>query len=160
MGLVSRMNRQGGPAMNPANTQNTTSTDFVRQLVAAWNSGDVERVASRYARDARMHHPLVPEPLDGRVAIRQFESSMFAAFSDLDWRAECVVRDGDRVAVEFQVRATNTAPLQTPKGPVPATQRRIDLKGLSYCRLNADGEIVEERRYFDSGTLFVQLGLA
>jgi steroid delta-isomerase-like uncharacterized protein len=135
-------------------------TDFVNELVAAWNAGDINRITARYAKDAVMHHPLVPQPLTGREAIGQFESGMFAAFSALDWRAVSVVRDGDNVALEFQVAATNTAPMQTPKGPVPATQRRINLKGMSHLRLNAAGEIVEERRYFDSGTLFVQLGLA
>jgi hypothetical protein len=57
------------------------------------------------------------------------------------------------------VIARNTSPMQTPKGTVPATNRKITLRGVSLVTLDAEGRIVAERRYFDSGSLFAQLGL-
>ena len=135
-------------------------TAIIDKLLAAWNSGDVARIGDLYTADGVMHHPLAPAPLSGRAAIVELETPMFAAFSELDWRCVSSVAHGDAVAVEFQVTAHNTAPLQTPKGPVPATNRKIVLRGASMLRLASDGRIAEERRYFDSGSLFVQLGLA
>src|SRR5207247_2964430 len=118
------------------------------------------RIAECYAPAAVMHHPLVPAPLEGREAIRGFETPMFAAFTELDWRVVSLVGSGHELGLEFQVTARNTAPMQTPKGPVPATNRKITLKGFSRITLDAEGRIAEERRYFDSGSLFLQLGLA
>ncbi len=45
-------------------------------------------------------------------------------------------------------------------GEVPATGKRMDL-GIAFVgRINAENLIVEERRYYDTGTLMQQLGLA
>jgi hypothetical protein len=55
---------------------------------------------------------------------------------------------------------TNNGPLVTPTGEVPATGKRIDMRGALVGRINADNLIVEERRYYDTGTLMQQLGLA
>jgi hypothetical protein len=136
------------------------TNDFGKKMTAAWNSGDVQRIGDQYAPSAVMHHPLVPAPLEGRAAIVGFEGGMFSAFSELDWRCVSLVGNGPELALEFQVTARNTSAVQTPKGPVPATNRKITLKGVSLLKLDGDGRILEERRYFDSGSLFVQLGLA
>jgi hypothetical protein len=133
---------------------------IVEKIVAAWCSSDMSRIGSLYATDAKMVHPLVPQPLEGRAAVEQFESGMFAAFSDIDWQAKHVIDRGNELCIEFSVAATNSKPLPTPKGTVPATNKRIVVKGASVIKLNAKGEIVEEHRYFDSGSMFVQLGLA
>ena len=135
------------------------ANDFGTKMVAAWNSGNVDQIVDCYAPSAVMHHPLVPVPLEGREAIRAFEAPMFSAFSELGWKCLKVTGSGDEVALEFEIRARNTAPMQTPKGPVPATNRKITLRACSVVKLDGDGRIVEERRYFDSGSLFVQLGL-
>jgi hypothetical protein len=45
-------------------------------------------------------------------------------------------------------------------GEVPPTGKRIDLRGALVGRLNAENLIVEERRYYDTGTMMKQLGLA
>jgi hypothetical protein len=103
---------------------------------------------------------MVPEPLKGREAFVAFEGAMFQAFSQIDWKALSVVGTGDSVALEFQVSATNTAAMQSPGGPIPATNKRITIKGVSVLKLNGKGEIAEERRYLDSASMFKQLGLA
>jgi hypothetical protein len=135
------------------------TNDIGKEMTAAWNSGNVQRIGERYATGAVMHHPLVPAPLEGRDAIVGFEGAMFAAFSELDWRCLSLVGTGRELALEFQVIARNTSPMQTPKGTVPATNRKITLRGVSLVTLDAEGRIVAERRYFDSGSLFAQLGL-
>ena len=43
---------------------------------------------------------------------------------------------------------------------MPATHRKVTIKGVRLVKLDGDGRILEERRYFDSGSMFVQLGLA
>src|SRR5262249_45476153 len=97
--------------------------------------------------------------LKGRAAIRQLESGLFDAFSEIDWRIDAVVVDARRVAVEFHVTALNSAPLPSPQGMIPATGRRVDLRGASILRLDDRGLIAEEHRYRDAATMFAQVGL-
>jgi len=55
---------------------------------------------------------------------------------------------------------THTGPLESPTGEdIPPTKKRIELKAAVFGRLNDRGEIVEERRYYDVGTMLRQLGL-
>jgi steroid delta-isomerase-like uncharacterized protein len=132
----------------------------VNKLVAAWNSGDIKAIAACYANDVDFQHVMVPEPLKGRDAFVAFEGAMFQAFSQIDWKAVSVVGTGETLALEFQVSATNSAPMQSPTGPIPATNKRITVKGVSLLKLNGKGEIAEERRYLDTASMFRQLGLA
>jgi steroid delta-isomerase-like uncharacterized protein len=129
------------------------------RLLAAWNSGDVRRIAALYAEDAVVRHPLAPDVIRGRAAVQQLEGGLFSAFSEIDWRIESVVADGRQVAVEFRVTALNSAPLPSPQGMVPATGRRVDLRAASIVRLTDAGLIAEEHRYLDTATMFAQLGL-
>lgn len=138
----------------------TSTSPIVQKLVRAWNSGDVAAIAALYAPDTRMHHPFTPAPLAGREAVRAFEGGMFAAFDQIEWSATHVIEKGDELALEFRVTARHCAPMPTPKGTIPATHKRVDLRGVSLFRLDARGEIAEERRYLDSGALMAQLGLA
>jgi steroid delta-isomerase-like uncharacterized protein len=134
-------------------------TSFAQRMVEAWNSGNVEKIGEMYATDVQVWHPMVPDVLTGRDAVVQFEGGMFAAFSEIHWEATRVVADGPNVALEFQVEATNSAPIPSPQGMAPATGKRITLRGVSLFTLNVKGEITEERRYFDSGSFFGQLDL-
>jgi uncharacterized protein (TIGR02246 family) len=129
----------------------------VGSLVSAWNSGDIRRIGQVYAEDARLVHPMAPMPLEGRAAIEQFEGGMFAAFSAIEWKAIEAFGSGDRVAVEWQVSATHTAEMPTPNGPLPATGRRIVIRGESNVRVRPDGRLAEERRFLDGAALFAQL---
>ena len=130
-----------------------------QNLVAAWNSTNLGRISELYAPDAVMQHPMSPAPLRGRKAIIDLESGMFGAFSDVSWRIEGTVAEGDRLAVEFAVAATNTGPLPSPKGAIPATGRRIEVRGASVLRLTPDGQIAEEHRHVDVAGMMAQLGL-
>lgn len=134
---------------------------IVQKLTTAWSSQRAADVLALYTADATLSHPMVgPDPLRGREAIAGFEQPMFAAFSDIEWRPTDSFAVGDRVAVAYIVSATNSAPMQTPNGPVPATGRRVNIHGTSLLRLAADGSIAEEKRFFDALSFMTQLGLA
>jgi steroid delta-isomerase-like uncharacterized protein len=134
---------------------------IVAKLATAWNSQRAADVLSLYAADATMLHPMAgSDPLKGREAIAGFEQPMFAAFSKTEWKAIDSFAVGDRVAVSYVITSTNTGTMQTPRGPVPPTGKRIELRGASLLRISADGAILEEQRYFDALGFMAQLGLA
>ncbi len=72
-----------------------------------------------------------------------------------------VIENDDSLgAGEIRMTGTHTGPLATPTGgEVPPTNKRIEVKGAGFVRLNEKGEILEERRYYDVGALLRQLGL-
>jgi limonene-1,2-epoxide hydrolase len=148
-------------SVSEGDTTMATATSTIDNLGAAMESGDATRIAGCYTEDTVMQHPM-QGTVRGRAAILAFEEPMLAAFSDLAVTASCIVEGGagDWHAVEFAVDMTNTGPLPTPAGEVPATGRTVTLKMASLFRIDGDGLIVEERRYFDPMALFTQLGLA
>jgi hypothetical protein len=59
---------------------------------------------------------------------------------------------------DITVTGTHTGPFATPEGEIPAIGRAVEVRGAIFARLNADGKIVEEHRYYDVAGLAAQLG--
>ncbi len=80
-----------------------------------------------------------------------------AAFPDSQGEIHSAIQSGDTVVVEVTWRGTHTGSLQTPRGTIPPTGKRIELRA---CQINvvANGKIQTTRHYFDMGTLLQQLG--
>lgn len=134
--------------------------DIAKRALDAFNRHDAEAFASLYAEDAVAPDPQYPEPLRGREAIRGDIEAFFQAFPDVQAR---VVGDflvsGDTVAFEVEMTGTQKGPLVTPDGPIPATNRRVQMTGGRFIRVNGQGLIMDCRRYYDMAGIMAQLGL-
>ena len=138
----------------------TIATSLTDRIVSAFNRGDVDAFANCFTEDAVQYHPFFPAPLRGRPAIREAEAAMFAAFDDISFTVSNVIEEGDRVALECRVKATNTKPLVLPDGrTIPATGRTVDLTMASFFKVDADGQIREAHRYQDNLAMMQALGL-
>ena len=69
-----------------------------------------------------------------------------------------MIGSDDYAVVEFVGRGTNTGPLATPQGEIPATGRAIEIPFCDVHRIE-DGKITNGRSYFDMATMMRQLGL-
>ena len=138
----------------------TAFEDLAKKWTDAFNKHDARAVAANYAQDSVAYDPFYPEPLKGRAAIEKDAADFFRAFPDIHFEVINLFDKGDRAAGEVKMTGTNSGPLATPMGEVPPTGKRIDLRGALVGRLNAENLIVEERRYYDTGTMMKQLGLA
>jgi steroid delta-isomerase-like uncharacterized protein len=132
-----------------------------RKLADAQTNHDSEAVGRLYASDAVAYDPMYPQPLRGREAIVKDSETFFSAFPDLRFEIVSLIEKDDRSgAGEVRFTGTHTGPLESPTGEmIPPTHKKIDLKGGGFVKLNERGEIVEERRYYDVGTILRQLGL-
>lgn len=138
-----------------------SESEVAHQLIEAVRRGDADGYCALFAIDAVQEHPLAPVPLQGRGAIRDGEQALFEAFSDIEVDIRSLVRDGARVAVEVVLRATNTGSIDLGDGQaIAASGRRIELPAVWLFDVGADGLIVAERDYFDTGALMSQLGIA
>jgi steroid delta-isomerase-like uncharacterized protein len=138
----------------------TAFEDLAKKWTDAYNRHDARAVAAHYAQDCVAYDPISPEPLKGRAAIEKDAADFFRAFPDLRIEVINIFEKGDRAAGEVTMTGTNSGPLVTPMGEVPATGKRMDTRGALVGRINAENLIVEERRYYDTGTLMRQLGIA
>lgn len=66
---------------------------------------------------------------------------------------------GDKVVLEVTWVGTHTGPMQTPKGSIPATGKRIELRSCIVCEV-AGEKVKQQRQYFDMGTMLQQLGIS
>jgi len=80
------------------------------------------------------------------------------AFPDVKCTVIGGFASGERVVVEVEWTATNTAPLETPFGIIQATNKRLSEKACLVCVMK-DGKIREQHHYFDLFALFSQLGI-
>jgi steroid delta-isomerase-like uncharacterized protein len=113
-----------------------------------------------YAPDAVVYDPQYPEPLRGRAAIRKDVEDFFGAFPDIRVTLRTVLEDGDAQGWEVSVAGTHKGALPLPTGDVAPTGKRIELSVGGFARVNSQGLVVEERRYFDLAGMMAQLGLA
>jgi hypothetical protein len=112
-----------------------------------------------YAADAVLVAP-VSGRLEGPEAIHRHERGLLAAFPGATVTVLRRLAQGDSVAVEWEFRGVHAGPIALPGGVVPATNRPLTLRGASFFRHDAEGLIVEERRYYDVWRVFEQLGLS
>ena len=133
------------------------STSAFARAVEAFNSHDAKAFAATYAADAVVHDPLYPQPLKGRDAIEQDIVEFLRAFPDARFTLGPLLQNGETFAAEYNLRGTHRGPLASPGGEIPATGKSIDNGGAVFSKFNADGEVSEERRYYDVAGLLAQL---
>jgi steroid delta-isomerase-like uncharacterized protein len=140
---------------------NTTPlTSAFTAAVEAVNAHDAKAFAATYATDAVVHDPLYPQPLKGRDAIEQDMVELLRAFPDARFTIGPLFQDGETVAGEYTLRGTHLGPLASPDGEIPATGNSVNNSGAVFSRFNADGEVIEERRYYDAAGLIAQIEVA
>jgi steroid delta-isomerase-like uncharacterized protein len=136
-----------------------SAVDTARKAVEAFNRHDAQAFAELYAPEAVALDPQYSEPLNGREAIRKDIEDFLAAFPDVQATISNVLADGDTVGFEVEITGTHRGPLVVPDGTVPATNRRLELRGGRFVTVDAQGQITQCRRYYDMAAIMAQLGL-
>ncbi len=126
--------------------------------VDAFNAHDAEGVAEIYAEDAVLHDPQLPEPIEGREAIRETYAQMLRTFPDARVTMRNVHAEGGLIMYEFEFSGTNDGPIATPEGDVPATGRRVEMPMAVFSDVDDDGRFRDTRRYYDTAEMMRQLG--
>lgn len=136
-----------------------SAQDAMKKAVDAFNRHDAGAFAALYAAEATAHDPQYAEPLKGREAIRKDIEDFFQAFPEVQARVVSALANGDTVAFEVEMSGTHKGPLVSPAGPIPATNKRMEMRGGRFIRVNAQGRITECNRYYDMAGVMQQLGL-
>jgi steroid delta-isomerase-like uncharacterized protein len=134
------------------------TADAVRKQHRAIQEQDWDALAKLYSADATYRDPEVE--LQGREAIAERARALEAPFSGASYEVVSLLADGARAALEWRYQATNHGRILLPSGTeLPATAKDVDLRGISIFDFE-DGRITAQRSYWDSFSLYHQLGLA
>jgi steroid delta-isomerase-like uncharacterized protein len=127
------------------------------QWIEAFNAHDEQRLRELEAENATLEAPGDVQ-LHGRDAVSEYAISWFTAFPDARLEVTNVFAAGDWVVQECTFTGTHTAPMQTPMGEVPATNRTLTGRSVQVARVEGD-VVAETRLYYDQVQVMTQLGL-
>lgn len=127
------------------------------EFVRAFNAHDEGRISELNADNAVLEAP-GDVRVEGREAATQYGMAWWNAFSDARITVANELTAGDWVVQEFTFEGTHDGTLSTPAGDIPATNRRLEGRGVQIFRVEGDA-IADTRLYFDQVQVMTQLGL-
>jgi predicted ester cyclase len=127
------------------------------RFIDAFNAHDEERIRELSGENAVLEAP-GDVRLEGGEATTQYAMSWLNAFGDARISVRSEIVAGDWVVQEFVFEGIHTAPLQTPTGEIPATNRELRGRGVQILRIEGD-TVVDTRLYYDQVQVMTQLGL-
>lgn len=127
------------------------------RFTEAFNAHDEKAIRALYAEDAVFSAP-GDVRLEGPDEIAGYAMGWLNAFPDARIDVQNEVVDGDWVVQQFTFRGTHAEALTGPTGEIPATNRRLQGRGMEAVRVRG-GKIVEDHLYFDQVEILTQLGL-
>jgi steroid delta-isomerase-like uncharacterized protein len=141
-------------------TEALTADELVkiaREQVDAFNSGDWERLRAGLAADARYDELGTQRKTEGPDKIVELFKGWKTAFADAAGTVTSAVGGRKTVVLEVTWKGTQTGPLETPEGTIPASGKRQETPAAIFFIFEG-GKIKESRHYFDSTTLLKQIG--
>ena len=130
---------------------------IAREQIAAFNSGDWERLRAGLASDSRYEELGTARTSDGPEQIVELFKGWKQAFPDAVGTVTSAIASGNTAALEVTWNGTHTGPLATPEGTIPASGKRQQTPGAFFFTFAGD-KIKASRHYFDSLTLLKQIG--
>ena len=120
------------------------------------NAHDAQAIGDLYADDGVLSDPI--GEFRGRQAIVEYWEGFFTALPDLAGRDEFKAESGDTAINEWSMSGTNSGPMETPEGTIPATGKQVSMRGCDVITVR-DGQVQSHRVYYDQLTFMTQLGL-
>ena len=135
-----------------SNAEEERNRRAVRQLIQAWNAGDVATLASMW-EPQMVHHGRESEPTSAADTAAEMQRFL-AAFPDLKMELQSVIAEGDMVATRIQMHATHLGSFLDAE----PTGRSVSCRLMGQLRF-VDGRVVEHWGVADGLQLLAQIGL-
>jgi len=137
-----------------------TGEDLIRlatENVEAWSLGDWERLKAPFSSDVVYLELGTQRTLRGLDQLVETYKSWKLSIPDGTGRVVSSLASGNTVVLEVIWSGTQTGPIQTPGGVVPASGKSFTLAAAQVITFR-DGKIIEFRHYFDMLTMLQQIG--
>ena len=137
---------------------------LMKTLDDAWNAQDWETFKKRHAENVAVYWPAKPEPTQGRRSHEEEAIEFFKTFPDNHVHNDpykVLFGEGDWTCSVARFTGTMMGPMKGPDGKViPPTNKRFEVEFCTVAHWNDNGEILEEKLFYDLVGLMQQIGLA
>jgi steroid delta-isomerase-like uncharacterized protein len=127
--------------------------DLARQTWEIVNQHNPDLIEEFYPPDFVWHEP--DRDIQGYEQAKQFVSTFFKGFPDINITVDDVIGEGDQVVSRYTIRGTHQGETEEFG---PPTNKQMELEGITVHRFE-DGKIVEEWERYDNLSVLQQLGL-
>jgi steroid delta-isomerase-like uncharacterized protein len=131
---------------------------IARSLYDHWNERQFDKIAELVAADGEIVIVGSDSHFRGPSGAIEFSQMWADGFPDGRVNIDNVIASGDHVVLQFTGEGTQTGPLKSPVGEIPATGRPMTLKLCDVHEIR-DGKIRLVETYFDSASMLMQLGV-
>ena len=127
------------------------------EFVEAFNAHDEARLHSLDREDVVFEGPGNVR-LTGSDATTEYAMAWIRAFPDARMNVHQTIAGDGWAVQEFTFEGTHTAPMQSPMGEIPPTNRSLKGRGVQIFKVEGDA-VVDTRLYYDQVQVMTQLGL-
>lgn len=122
-----------------------------------WNKPNLDLIPELYAPDIVATTSSTPVPYTGHEGIRKWIEISRAMMPDLVMAFPVFLAQRDKVMTVWTMTGTQTGPMVTPMGTIPASGKKVSITGMSIDYLK-DGKFVKEVVIFNALEMLMQLG--
>ena len=133
--------------------------EAAKASAVAYSEKDWDKVKTSLTPNFRYDEVATHRKVEGRDRVLEIWKGWATAFPDSKATFHDAHVSGNTVILELSWRGTQTGPLVTKSGEVPATGKSIDMRAVQVVEVQ-DGKAASIRQYFDMATMMSQLGLA
>jgi steroid delta-isomerase-like uncharacterized protein len=134
-------------------------TNTAKLLIQAYNDRDWEKAKASITPDFVYDEVATGRKLTGVDETLEAWKGWAQAFPDSKGSFQGThVTQGGTVVLELTWKGTHQGPLQMPKGPIPPTGKRIEIRACAVIEI-AGERARTQRHYFDMATLLQQIGV-
>jgi len=148
-----RSNAMSHPTGAPS-TDSKAAEQLITNLIAAWNTHDLDRATAFFAADYEGSDVAQAERQHGRTGIRQSLARYFQAIPDVRFALADLVVAGERAVAVWTATGTHLGALMN----IPPSGRTVTVRGVSTFTLR-DGEIAEAEHIWDVAGMLRHIGL-
>ncbi len=138
--------------------------ELMRTLDDAWNSQDWAVFKKRHAEGTTVYWPGQPDPTRGRNNHEVEAKEFFKTFPDnhlINSPYKILFGQGDWTCTVADFSGTMTGPMKGDNGRlIPPTNKEFHVEFCTVAQWSEQGEILEERLFYDLVGLMRQIGLA
>ncbi|HZC00985.1 MAG TPA: ester cyclase [Gammaproteobacteria bacterium] len=127
--------------------------DLARRSWESLSERNPDLIEEFYPPDLVWHAP--DQDIRGYEEARQYVSTFFDAFPDINITLEDVIAEGDQAVTRYTIRGTHRGETEEFG---PPTGRQMEVEGITIHRIEG-GKIVEEWERYDNLSVMQQLGL-
>ncbi len=132
--------------------------DAAKAPILAYNDKNWDKMRSSITPDFAYDEVASGRKAQGADAVLPLWQGWAQAFPDSKATFNNALVSGNSVVLEVTWKGTHKGPLQTPKGPIAATGKTIEIRACAIMEMAAEKAKLQ-RHYFDMATLFEQLGV-